>query len=135
MKLGIIPAVISPYVVRAMGERNARRYMLTAELISARSAHAMNVVHELFESKADAVQAVEKMIATLHKNGPEATRACKRLIFDVAGKAIDDDVIQLTSQAIAEIRNTPEGQEGLGAFLEKRLPAWQEQNGQEDSAS
>ncbi|MTI14400.1 enoyl-CoA hydratase-related protein [Sansalvadorimonas verongulae] len=131
VKLGIIPAVISPYVVRAMGERNARRYMLTAELISAESALSMNIIHHLFDEQADAASAVEKLVATIRNNGPEATRACKQLIADISGREIDDELLQLTSNAIAEIRNTPEGQEGLGAFLEKRTPSWQKQAGEE----
>ncbi|WP_281646312.1 enoyl-CoA hydratase-related protein [Parendozoicomonas sp. Alg238-R29] len=126
VKLGIIPAVISPYVVRAMGERNARRYMLTAELISAETAQAMNIVHQLFEERTDAATTAEKIILAIKNNGPAATKACKQLISNIAGKDIDSSLMKMTSHAIAEIRNTPEGQEGLGAFLEKRAPNWQE---------
>ncbi|MES9968562.1 MAG: enoyl-CoA hydratase/isomerase family protein [Candidatus Thiodiazotropha sp.] len=124
VKIGLIPAVISPYVVRAIGERQARRYFLTAEPFCARQAQIFGLVHEIVD-EADALdEACERIIAKLHANSPQAMRAAKELIFSVSQRALDEDVIDDTAQRIADIRASEEGQEGLGAFLEKRTPTW-----------
>jgi methylglutaconyl-CoA hydratase len=123
VKLGLIPAVISPYVIAAMGRRAAMRYMLTAEVFNAPTARELNVVHEIVEP--DALYAtVESWAATLGKNGPRALAEVKKLVRDVSGRRIDDDLAELTAERIARIRVSPEGQEGLRAFLEKRTPHW-----------
>ncbi|MDX1635366.1 MAG: enoyl-CoA hydratase-related protein [Marinobacter sp.] len=124
VKLGLIPAVISPYVVRAIGERQARRYFISAEVFSARQAQEFGLVHIV----CDDVEAMEArcndMLEQLAMNGPEAMNAAKDLVFAVSYKPISDDVIDDTAHRIAEIRVGEEGQEGLSAFLNKRKAAW-----------
>ncbi len=126
VRLGIIPAVISPYVIRVMGERAARRYMLTSELIDAEKAMALGLIHQLLDQPEQLQEQASNILSLLKNNSPAAVRACKQLIADVSGQDIDSELKQLTSKAIADIRQSPEGQEGLSAFLEKRSPAWQE---------
>lgn len=122
-KLGLLPGTISPYVIRAMGEQAARRYFVTAERFSAGQAQAMGFVHEL--CTAEALDArVDEIVAALVANGPMATRACKRLVQDVAGRPIDEALRGDTARRIADIRASDEGKEGLQSFLGKRPPAW-----------
>jgi methylglutaconyl-CoA hydratase len=122
-RLGLLPATISPYVVRAMGEQAARRYFVTAERFSASEGKAMGFVHEL--CTADALDArVGEMAAALVANGPMATRACKQLVQDVAGREITPELRAETARRIADIRASVEGKEGVRSFLEKRKPAW-----------
>jgi len=122
-KLGLLPATISPYVIRAMGEQAARRYFVTAERFSAAQAHAMGFVHELVS--ADALDAkVDEITALLVANGPAAVKACKRLVQDFAGREITQDLRAETARRIADIRASDEGREGVQAFLNKREPAW-----------
>ncbi|AOE50009.1 enoyl-CoA hydratase/isomerase family protein [Kangiella sediminilitoris] len=123
VKLGLIPAVISPYVVKAIGERQAQRYFLSAERFKAPQAKEFGLVHEVVKedelhSKAD------EMITGLLANGPQAVRAAKDLIKAVAGKAIDQNVLDETAKRIADIRASEQGKEGLNAFLEKRPADW-----------
>jgi methylglutaconyl-CoA hydratase len=123
VKLGLIPAVISPYVVRAMGARAARRYFLTAEVFDAETARRLGLVHEV--APADGLEeAAAPIIDALLQAGPNAQAAAKALIARVAGAPIDDALIADTARRIAEIRATDEGREGVGAFLEKRKPRW-----------
>lgn len=122
-KLGLTPATISPYVVAAMGQRRAHRYFLTAERFHADAALDMGFVHEVVEP-GELADTVDGFVATLLKNGPAAMTACKELIEAVANKPIDDAVLDDTAQRIADIRATPEGKEGIAAFLDKRSPAW-----------
>ncbi len=124
VKIGLIPAVISPYVVRAIGERQSRRYFLTAEPFSAAIAHNFGLVHEVVASPELFDDACARITRTLSKNSPQGMRAAKDLIFAVSHKVIDQTVIQNTAQRIADIRVSDEGQEGLSAFLEKRKPNW-----------
>ena len=122
-RLGLSPATISPYVVRAMGEQAARRYFVTAERFSATQAHAMGLVHKV--CPADQLDAeVAQMVETLAANGPKAARACKRLVRDVAGLPIDEALRSETARRIADIRASDEGKEGLQSFLQKRKPGW-----------
>lgn len=124
VKLGLIPAVISPYVVRAIGERQARRYFLSAEIFSAREAQAYGLVHIVCDDLEAMEQRCNDMLRQLANNGPEAMQAAKDLVFAVSHKAISDDVIEDTAQRIAAIRVGDEGQEGLSAFLNKRKANW-----------
>jgi methylglutaconyl-CoA hydratase len=123
-RLGLLPATISPYVVRTMGEQAARRYFVTAERFGATEAKAMGFAHEV--TAADALDAkVEELVAALVANGPMATRACKKLVQDVAGREITPELRAETARRIADIRASDEGREGVASFLAKRAPAWQ----------
>lgn len=123
VKLGLIPAVISPYVVRAIGERAARRYMLSAERFDAQQALLLGLVHEVVDEQS-LDSRLQAMIETLLVSGPAAQSAGKDLILDVAGKTINQGLIENTASRIARIRASGEGREGLNAFLEKRSPDW-----------
>lgn len=122
VRLGIAPAVISTFVLRKIGAAAARRYFLTGEIFKAPVARNLGLVHEVVgEGGLDA--AVDRLVAALQGNGPNAVAAAKRLIRE--GLALDREAaIEHTVRAIAGLRASPEGQEGLGAFLEKRRPAW-----------
>jgi methylglutaconyl-CoA hydratase len=123
-RLGLLPATISPYVVRAMGEQAARRYFVTAERFGAADAKACGFAHEV--TAADAIDAkVDELVAALVTNGPMATRACKKLVQDVAGREITRELRAETARRIADIRASAEGKEGVSSFLEKRKPSWQ----------
>ena len=122
-RLGLLPATISPYVIRAMGEQAARRYFVTAERFSAAQAHAMGFVHEVCAAEAlDAT--VDEIVAALVANGPMALRACKTLVQDMAGQPITAALRGETARRIADIRASDEGREGVQSFLNKRKPAW-----------
>jgi len=124
VKLGLIPATISPYVIRAIGERQARRYFLSAEVFSARQAQELGLVHIVCDD-ADALQTrCDDLVAQLMMNGPIALSAAKDLIFAVSHQPITAELIEDTSKRIADIRVSDEGQEGLNAFLEKRTARW-----------
>ncbi len=122
-RLGLLPATIGPYVVRALGEQAARRYFVTAERFSAAQAHALGFVHELAAPEALDARVAE-VVAALVANGPAAVRACKQLVKDVAGRPIDAALRADTVRRIADIRASDEGREGVQAFLHKRDPAW-----------
>ena len=123
VKLGLIPATISPYVIRAMGVRAAHRYFLTAERFSAAEAHRIGLVHEVVG--ADALDAkMDELLKALTSASPNAVRACKRLVQDVAGRDITADLIEHTVAGIADIRASDEGREGVQSFLQKRKPSW-----------
>ncbi len=123
VKLGLIPATISPYVIEAMGARVSRRYFATAEVFSARRARRLGLVSEAVnEDELD--ENVELIIKNLLRNSPAAVAAAKQLVTDVKGRPMDDALLEMTSVRIAEIRGSEEGQEGLKAFLEKRKPNW-----------
>jgi methylglutaconyl-CoA hydratase len=122
-RLGLIPAVISPYVIAAIGERAARRYFLTAERFSAGEAWRIGLVHETVE--ADELNgAVDEIAGALLECGPQALGACKEFIRTIKGRPIDKNLISETAERIAAIRSSDEGKEGIGAFLEKRAPKW-----------
>ena len=128
VKLGILPAVISPYVVRAMGARQARRYFISGEVFDAEVACQCGVVHELAD--ADTIDArVQEIITSLAGGAPEAQREARALIDHVAHQPPDDSMRQWTAELIARLRTSEEGREGLDAFLEKRAPSWKEPHG------
>ena len=122
-KLGLIPATIGPYVVEAIGARQARRYFLTAERFAAAEAFRIGLIHELHP-----VGEIDARIDVLTRAslaaGPRAQDEAKALIRAIAGRPIDDEMIADTATRIARVRGAPEGREGVAAFLEKRLPAW-----------
>ncbi len=123
VKLGLIHATISPYVIRALGERASRRYFLTAERFSAARALQLGFVHEVVgeDQLDDAVARIAHAIASC---SPHAVGEAKRLVRDVAGEAIEPHLVADTVRRIAEVRVSPEGREGVAAFLEKRKPSW-----------
>jgi len=123
VRFGIIPSAISPYVIRAIGERQSYRYFQTAERISAVRAGEIGLAHEV--TSVDALDAkVEEIVTALLAGGPRAQAAAKDLIRAVANKPVDDEVVEDTSRRIAGLRATPEAKEGLSAFLEKRPASW-----------
>lgn len=124
VKLGLIPAVISPYVVSAIGERAARRYFLTGERFDSGQAWRMGLVHELAIDDADMDERINTIVGALLDCGPVAQREAKELIRAVSHRPVTSEVIQDTADRIARIRSSPEGREGVTAFLEKRKAAW-----------
>jgi methylglutaconyl-CoA hydratase len=126
VRLGILPAVISPYVLRAIGPRFARDVFLTGERFDALEAHRMGLVHRVAPPARLEAEG-EKTVASLLASGPEAIAAAKRLIAQVAGLR-PEDAMPLTVRTIAERRASAEAKEGLTAFLEKRKASWAKEN-------
>ena len=124
VRLGLTPATISPYVVAAIGERAARRYFLTAERFDATEARRIGLVHELAPSLQDACSLAHVMLKNILAGAPGAQRDAKTLINVVTGQPINEELRADTARRIADRRASAEGREGLGAFLEKRTPAW-----------
>ena len=123
VKLGLIPATISPYVIRAMGARASHRYFLTAERFSAAEALRIGLVHEMV--KAEALPGkVAELARALVQAGPQAVKACKKLLHDVAGEEITSGLVRRTVEGIADIRVSDEGRDGIQSFLGKRKPNW-----------
>ena len=122
-KLGLLPATISPYVVRALGEQASRRYFVTAERFGAARAAALGFVHELVPAEQLDARVAE-VVAALVANGPAAVKACKQLVKDVAGLPVGSELRDETARRIADIRASAEGREGVQAFLNKRDPSW-----------
>ena len=123
VKLGLIPATISPYVLRAMGPRAGHRYFLTAERFSAAEALRIGFVHEVVAAEALDARVAE-IANALVQAGPEAVKACKKLLHDVAGHDITAGLVRRTVEGIADIRASDEGREGVQSFLGKRKPNW-----------
>lgn len=123
VRLGIIPAAIGPYAVATIGVRQARRYFLTAEVIAAPEAMRIGLAHQVV-SRDGLAAARDAMVATIGQGGPEAQADAKALIGDVAGREVDDALMEMTAHRIADRRAAPEAREGLAAFLEKRAPSW-----------
>jgi methylglutaconyl-CoA hydratase len=122
-RLGLIPATISPYVIRAMGAHAARRYLITAEKFDAAEAFRIGLIHEL--APPDELDAhVNRVLGALMETSASAATEAKRLVRDFAGRAIDDAVVADTAQRIAAIRASDDGREGVRAFLDKRKPRW-----------
>jgi methylglutaconyl-CoA hydratase len=123
VRLGIAPVMISPYVVAAIGERQARRYFLTGETFDSSEAYRIGLLHDIVET-GELNARMGNVLAELYCGGPQAIVFAKRQIARIAHADIGPDTVEQTARAIAEIRATPEAQEGLGAFLEKRPAAW-----------
>ena len=122
-RLGLIPATISPYVIRAMGEQAARRYALTAERFDAAQALRLGFVHEVVA--ADALDTrITEILSALLQTSASAVAEAKRLVRDVAGRPIDERLVADTAERIAAIRASADGREGVRAFLDKRKPGW-----------
>jgi methylglutaconyl-CoA hydratase len=123
VKLGLVPAVISPYVLRAIGPRAARRYFVTAERFDAATALRLGLVHAVVP--AEELEARGRaLLETIAGNAPQAMARAKVLVREIAGRAVDDAVVEETAQLIADVRGSAVGREGLSAFLEKRAPKW-----------
>ncbi len=125
VKIGIIPSMISPYVIAAIGERQSRRYFISGEEFDAAEAWRTGLIHEIAEEEA-LHGMVGAMLSQLYSSGPKAMAEAKKLIGLSAHANIDKNMVDETARRIADIRATPEGQEGLSAFLEKRKPNWVE---------
>jgi methylglutaconyl-CoA hydratase len=123
VKLGLVAATISPHLVRALGPRQAARYMLTAEKLDATRARELGLVHEISSPGALDAQ-VERLVQQLLAASPAALAATKRLLADVVEPPRDEVMLAATAQCIAAARVSPEGREGIAAFLEKRAPSW-----------
>ena len=123
VRLGLAPATISPYVIRALGARASQRYFLSAEVFDSKKARQLGFIHErVSEESLD--DAVAEFCAKVVKNSPEAVKTCKRLLHEVAGAPITDELIADTVKGIADIRSSEQGKEGVQAFLQKRQPDW-----------
>ena len=125
VKLGLIPATISPYVIKAMGEQAARRYFLTAERFDAKEAHRIGFVHEIVPA-GDLDTKVAGIVQALANNSPNAVREAKKLVREIAGQPVTEALLEDTADRIAAIRASLEGREGVASFLEKRRPSWLE---------
>lgn len=123
VKFGIIPSAISPYVLRAIGARQAARYFQSAERISAERAREIALVHECVEAEQLDAK-VQEIVDSLLQGGPLAQAAAKDLIRAVAGQPVNETLVEETAHRIARLRATPEAREGIAAFLDKRSPAW-----------
>lgn len=123
VKIGLIPATISPYVIRAMGARAAHRYFLTAERFGAAEALRIGFVHEVVAAEQLDAK-IDELAKALASASPHAVRACKQLVQDVAEREIDAGLIAATVEGIADIRASADGREGVQSFLNKRKPNW-----------
>ena len=123
VRLGLIPATISPYVIKAMGENAARRYFVTAERFGAQEAHRIGFAHEVVPA-AELDAHVALVVKALLSNSPHAVRQAKVLVRDMAGQPVSDALVADTALRIAHIRASSEGREGVASFLEKRKPSW-----------
>lgn len=125
VRLGLVPATIGPYVIRAIGVRAAQRYFLTGERFGAAEAQRLGLVHEVVE--ADALDTrIGELVDALRAGGPNALAAAKRLLADVVDRPIDESLIAYTSTAIADARGGAEAREGIAAFFDKRQPSWRD---------
>ena len=123
VRLGIIPSVIAPYVLAALGPRAAKRFMLTGEVFSAKKARRLGLVHEIVATEDLEARGTE-IVAALLACGPRAQGEVKSLVRAIGGRPVDDAMIEDTAQRIARVRASAEGREGLSAFLEKRKTKW-----------
>ncbi len=123
VKLGLIPAIISPYVIAAIGARAARRYCISAERFDAERAFQLGLVHEIVPTE-QLTQEADRLTRLLLKNGPNAMAAAKKLVADIAHRPLNAELRAETAERISVTRASDEGREGLNAFLEKRHPDW-----------
>ena len=123
VRIGLIPSTISPYVIQALGIQAAKRYMLTAERLSAKEAHRLGFVQELCE-EGMIDTSIAQIAKALIAGGPMALAQTKALMQKDVNRPLDDELIRQTAGLIAQVRASPEGREGVASFLEKRLPAW-----------
>lgn len=124
VKIGLIPATISPYVILAMGERQAKRYFQTGERFDGKRAYAMGFVHEYAERPEDVEYLLGQVLKNVKGNGPQAMAASKKLFLDVEGRELGEALLVETAKRIAQTRAGDEAKEGLDAFLNKRKPSW-----------
>ena len=124
VKLGLVPAVISPYVVAAIGERAARRYFVSGERFDAGEAWRLGLVHDLAPTDDEMDARLKHLVDAMLSCGPVAQREAKELVRAVAGRPVTSELVQDTAERIARLRASPEGREGVSAFLEKRRPPW-----------
>lgn len=125
VRLGLIPAVIGPYVVRAMGPRHARRYFLTGERFDSAEAYRTGLAHDICETE-ELDGHIQAAATNLLMGGPKALAAAKKLIADTTGRPLDEELSRDTAARIAALRSSDEGREGVAAFLDRRNPAWVE---------
>lgn len=123
VRIGLVPGVISPYLVQAIGERNSRRYALTGERFTGERAREIGLLAATY-SAMELDEGVAQWIDLLLQNSPQAMRVCKALLQDVGSGVLSEELRQRTEKVIAGIRVSDEAQEGLSAFLQKRKPAW-----------
>ncbi len=124
VKLGLTPATISPHVVAAIGQRNARRYFLTGERFDAAEAQRIGLIHQVVADEAALVSRGTEIVADLLQGAPGAVASIKKLIREVSARPLDDEMIASTAANIADRMASEEGQEGLASFFEKRRPKW-----------
>jgi methylglutaconyl-CoA hydratase len=124
VKLGLIPATIAPYVLRAMGERQARRYFQTGERFNGTTAHAIGFVHEVVRCAEEMDERLMTLLKAIAANGPNAMKDAKMLCLDLSGQPITPALMDDTATRIARTRAGVEAREGLNAFFEKRKAEW-----------
>jgi len=123
VKIGVVPACISPYVIKRVGEFGARELMLTGKRINGKEAEEFKLVNKSVSAK-ELEEHLNSIIQLLRTSGPKAMAHCKSLLFNISNKESLDQALESTARIIAEIRSSEEGQEGMAAFLEKRKPSW-----------
>ena len=123
VRLGLAPATISPYVIRALGVRASQRYFLSAEVFDSEKARQLGFIHERVSEEA-LEDTVAALAAKMANNSPDAMKTCKILLHQIAGESITDELIADTVKGIADIRASEQGKEGVQAFLQKRKPDW-----------
>ena len=128
VRLGLIPATIAPFVVAAIGQRQARRWALSGERFDGETAREIGLVHDIVDNESALDARAVEIIDALLAGGPDAVNAAKKLVFAVAGREVTEDLRRNTAERIAARRDSEEGREGIAAFLEKREPSWRGNN-------
>ncbi|MBL4604029.1 MAG: enoyl-CoA hydratase/isomerase family protein [Emcibacteraceae bacterium] len=124
VKLGLTPATISPYVINAIGARQAKRYFQTGELFNAEKALEIGLIHEIFTSEDDREGLIDSLLYSIRHNAPNAMKNAKKLVIDYNNEQITDDLRRDSAMKIAKTRSSEEAAEGLSAFFDKRKPDW-----------